>query len=136
MQSMKMQRIGVGVAVVNRLMYAIGGFDGQNRLDTVERYHPEKDEWQYVSSMSTKRSGAGWFSLSFDFKSQLGDINPLDGICSTIFLGILLIETSLEIAVLEHHDILCFEGQIIWGQRSGNIMKCQIVDKQDLTYIQ
>ena len=57
--SMNSKRIGVGVAVVNRLLYAVGGFDGQNRLRSVELYNPEKDEWQYVAPMNTTRSGAG-----------------------------------------------------------------------------
>ena len=56
---MNSKRIGVGVAVVNRLLYAVGGFDGQNRLRSVELYNPEKDEWQYVAPMNTTRSGAG-----------------------------------------------------------------------------
>lgn len=56
---MHTKRLAVGVAVVNRLMYAIGGFDGLNRLHTVECYHPENDEWSMVSSMQTMRSGAG-----------------------------------------------------------------------------
>lgn len=30
-QSMHSKRLGVGVAVVNRLLYAIGGFDGNER---------------------------------------------------------------------------------------------------------
>ena len=52
-------RIGVGVAVVNRLLFAVGGYDGTNRLRSVECYHPEKEEWQQVASMTTMRSGAG-----------------------------------------------------------------------------
>ena len=56
---MNSKRIGVGVAVVNRLLYAVGGFDGQNRLCSVELYNPEKDEWNYVAPMNTTRSGAG-----------------------------------------------------------------------------
>ena len=56
---MNSKRIGVGVAVVNRLLYAVGGFDGQNRLRSVECYNPDKDEWQYVAPMNTTRSGAG-----------------------------------------------------------------------------
>ena len=61
--SMNSRRIGVGAAVVNRLLYAVGGFDGQNRLCSVELYNPEKDEWNYVAPMNTTRSGAGrsWF---------------------------------------------------------------------------
>jgi hypothetical protein len=57
--SMATKRIGVGVAVVNRLLYALGGFDGSNRLRSMECYDPEKDEWRFVAPMNTTRSGAG-----------------------------------------------------------------------------
>ena len=60
---MKTKRIGVGCAVVNRLLYAVGGYDGNNRLNSVECYHPENDEWITVASMNTHRSGAGKRSL-------------------------------------------------------------------------
>ena len=53
------RRIGVGVAVINRLLYAVGGFDGTNRLSSSECYNPEKDEWNTKASMNTVRSGAG-----------------------------------------------------------------------------
>ena len=52
-------RIGVGVAVVNRLLYAVGGYDGTERLASVERYHPENDAWATLCPMNTTRSGAG-----------------------------------------------------------------------------
>lgn len=52
-------RLGVGVAVVNRLLYAVGGFDGQHRLDSMECYHPENNEWTQVAPMTVARSGAG-----------------------------------------------------------------------------
>jgi len=52
-------RIGVGLAVVSRLLYVVGGYDGESRLATVERYHPENNEWQMVAPMSFSRSGAG-----------------------------------------------------------------------------
>lgn len=57
--SMATKRIGVGVGIVNRLMYAVGGFDGANRLRSVECYDPEKDEWHFVAPMNSTRSGAG-----------------------------------------------------------------------------
>lgn len=53
------RRIGVGVAVINRLLYAVGGFDGANRLSSCECYNPERDEWRTMASMNTVRSGAG-----------------------------------------------------------------------------
>lgn len=58
-QSMATKRIGVGCAIVNRIIYAVGGFDGHNRLSSVEKYVPETGEWSFVKSMSTPRSGAG-----------------------------------------------------------------------------
>lgn len=58
-QSMAYKRLGVGVAVVNRLLYVIGGFDGQERLRTVECYHPENNAWSLVTPMNVGRSGAG-----------------------------------------------------------------------------
>lgn len=48
-------RSRVGVAVVNGLLYAIGGYDGQLRLSTVEVYNPEMDTWTRVRSMNSKR---------------------------------------------------------------------------------
>ena len=60
---MKSSRIGVGCAVVNRMLYAVGGFDGERRLSSVERYHPENDEWCFVRSMQVARSGAGQLML-------------------------------------------------------------------------
>ncbi|XP_004449785.1 kelch-like protein 18 isoform X1 [Dasypus novemcinctus] len=52
-------RSRVGVAVVNGLLYAIGGYDGQLRLSTVEVYNPETDTWARVGSMNSKRSAMG-----------------------------------------------------------------------------
>lgn len=53
------RRIGVGVAVLNRLLYAVGGFDGTSRLSSAECYYPERDEWRMIAPMRTIRSGAG-----------------------------------------------------------------------------
>ncbi|PIO14196.1 hypothetical protein AB205_0004600 [Aquarana catesbeiana] len=54
-QPMTTARSRVGVAVVNGLLYAIGGYDGQSRLSTVEVYNPETDVWTKVGSMNSKR---------------------------------------------------------------------------------
>uniref|UniRef100_A0A8C3CI92 Uncharacterized protein n=1 Tax=Cairina moschata TaxID=8855 RepID=A0A8C3CI92_CAIMO len=53
------RRIGVGVAVLNRLLYAVGGFDGTARLRSAECYHPERDAWRAIAPMASIRSGAG-----------------------------------------------------------------------------
>lgn len=58
---MHYKRLAVGVAVVNRLLYAIGGYDGNVRHNSAECYHPENDEWTMIASMHTPRSGAGEF---------------------------------------------------------------------------
>lgn len=61
-QPMHSKRLGVGVAVVNRLLYVIGGFDGKERLSSIECYHPENNEWSLVAKMHVGRSGSGKFS--------------------------------------------------------------------------
>ncbi|KAL7975839.1 hypothetical protein Chor_001252 [Crotalus horridus] len=73
-QPMMTARSRVGVAVLNGLLYAIGGYDGQWRLSTiyvcggydgtsslnsVEAYSPETDQWTVVTPMSSNRSAAG-----------------------------------------------------------------------------
>ena len=40
-------------------MYAVGGHDGSNILNSVERWDPEGCQWTYVASMSIPRSSAG-----------------------------------------------------------------------------
>lgn len=56
---MSSPRIGVGVAVVRRLLYAVGGYDGQCRLNSVECYDPDRNAWFPVHPMNSNRSGAG-----------------------------------------------------------------------------
>lgn len=85
-QPMHSKRLAVGVAVVNRLLYAIGGFDGENRLNTVECYHPENNAWSYVLPMKYQRSGAGVAVLNqyiyvvggFDGTRQLATVERFD----------------------------------------------------------
>lgn len=47
------------IICINFKLYAIGGFDGENRLNSVECYHPENNEWTDMPSMKYPRSGAG-----------------------------------------------------------------------------
>ncbi|NXP50987.1 KLH18 protein, partial [Heliornis fulica] len=58
-QPMATARSRVGVAVLNGLLYAIGGYDGQLRLSTVEVYNPQVDSWSRVESMNSKRRYVG-----------------------------------------------------------------------------
>ncbi|CAL9689471.1 unnamed protein product [Knipowitschia caucasica] len=81
-QPMKTARSRVGVAVVNGLLYAIGGYDGQSRLSTVEVYNPETDSWARVASMRSQRSAMGTVVLDghiyvcggYDGKSSLNSV--------------------------------------------------------------
>lgn len=69
---MHSKRLGVGVAVVNRLLYAIGGFDGNERLASIECYHPENNAWTILPPMKIGRSGAGVAAyVFFVFISQI-----------------------------------------------------------------
>lgn len=58
-KSMEQPRLGVGVAVINRLLYAVGGYDGTTRLSSVECYNPDKDCWNLVKDMHECKSGTG-----------------------------------------------------------------------------
>lgn len=40
-------------------LYAIGGLDGNTRLNTVERFDPKTGVWQRVASMNYRRSALG-----------------------------------------------------------------------------
>lgn len=62
-KSMHFKRLAMGVAVVNRLLYAIGGYDGIERHKSAECYHPENNEWTLISPMHTQRSGAGKYTI-------------------------------------------------------------------------
>ncbi|XP_038575057.1 kelch-like protein 18 [Micropterus salmoides] len=81
-QPMRTARSRVGVAVVNGLLYAIGGYDGQSRLSTVEVYNPETDSWTHVSSMNSQRSAMGTVVIDghiyvcggYDGKSSLNSV--------------------------------------------------------------
>jgi kelch-like protein 2/3 len=49
----------LGVAVINGLVYAVGGFNGSLRVRTVDIYNPLDDTWASVTSMEARRSTLG-----------------------------------------------------------------------------
>jgi N-acetylneuraminic acid mutarotase len=55
--SMPTARGGLGVAVVNGKIYAIGGVDNDAQLAVNEEYDPATDKWKARASMPTARSG-------------------------------------------------------------------------------
>lgn len=60
---MHSRRCYVSVAELNGLIYAIGGYDGHNRLNTVERYNPKTNQWTVISPMNMQRSDASACTL-------------------------------------------------------------------------
>ncbi|KAJ8318777.1 hypothetical protein KUTeg_003868 [Tegillarca granosa] len=44
----KSTRYIVGLAMLDGFMYAIGGWDGTSRLDSVERYNPKTNTWTFI----------------------------------------------------------------------------------------
>ena len=56
---MPSRRCRCGVAVLNGLVYAVGGFNGSLRVRTVEVYDPGRDMWTSVPSMEARRSTLG-----------------------------------------------------------------------------
>ncbi|XP_014770021.1 kelch-like protein 2 [Octopus bimaculoides] len=56
---MPIRRCRCGVAVVNGLVYVVGGFSGSLRVRTVDAYDPVKDVWITCQSMKARRSTLG-----------------------------------------------------------------------------
>ncbi len=54
-EAMSMNRSRVGVAVMKNRLYAIGGYNGMERLNTVEVFDAETKRWSRVASMICKR---------------------------------------------------------------------------------
>jgi kelch-like protein 1/4/5 len=59
MATMATPRHGLGVAILEGPLYAVGGHDGWSYLNTVERWDPVGRSWSYVCPMSVSRSTAG-----------------------------------------------------------------------------
>ena len=51
-----MRRSGAGAASLNGFVYAIGGYDGETQLNSVERYSPASDVWITISPLIHRRS--------------------------------------------------------------------------------
>jgi kelch-like protein 2/3 len=56
---MPTRRCRSGVAVLNGLVYTVGGFNGSLRVRTVDVYDPIKDTWSSITSMEARRSTLG-----------------------------------------------------------------------------
>ncbi|XP_012938839.1 kelch-like ECH-associated protein 1B [Aplysia californica] len=56
---MSVARNRVGVAVLDNMIYAVGGSDCGEQHKSAERYNPESDSWERISPMSTVRMSCG-----------------------------------------------------------------------------
>ena len=61
--SMKTCRRGVGVAILNGYLYAVGGSDGIHALKLAEKYDPTCDTWTQVADMNENRSSVAAAAL-------------------------------------------------------------------------
>ena len=48
---MKQKRSGVKAAVLDKKLYIVGGWDGQNRMRSGEVYNPAKRQWEDLPEM-------------------------------------------------------------------------------------
>lgn len=55
---MNTKRSYVSVVELNGLIYAMGGYDGKRRLESVERYDPKTNQWELLPDMDMNRSDA------------------------------------------------------------------------------
>lgn len=56
---MNSRRCRAGVAVLDGLIYGVGGFNGSLRVRTVDVYDMIKDQWRPVASTEARRSTLG-----------------------------------------------------------------------------
>ena len=54
---MNTARAWPAVAIFDNKIFVMGGFDGSNRLRSVEVYDPHTDSWTFVSNMNMARAG-------------------------------------------------------------------------------
>lgn len=53
----------LGVCALGNSIFVMGGYDGTNQLNTVERYDMETDTWSLAASMRHRRSALGGTAL-------------------------------------------------------------------------
>ena len=41
----------IGLALLDGFVYAVGGWEGTSRLDSVERYNPETNTWSSIPNL-------------------------------------------------------------------------------------
>ena len=57
---MNCHRSALSVALINNQLYALGGYDGEHFLPSIEVYNQKRDSWEVIESkMPVGKSGAG-----------------------------------------------------------------------------
>lgn len=56
--SLSLGRDAIGVALLGGCLIAVGGYDGNQYLKTVEQFDPESNEWQQLAPLNYNRAGA------------------------------------------------------------------------------
>ncbi|XP_041357130.1 kelch-like ECH-associated protein 1 isoform X2 [Gigantopelta aegis] len=56
---MTVPRNRVGIGVIDGMIYAVGGSQGQTHHRSAEKYDPELDSWTMIAQMNTNRIGVG-----------------------------------------------------------------------------
>lgn len=56
--SLSVPRDAVGVCLLGDRLYAVGGYDGQSYLNTVESYDAQNNEWTEEVPLNIGRAGA------------------------------------------------------------------------------
>lgn len=56
---MNVVRSGAGACALDTSVYAMGGYDGRDQLNSVEKYDVESDSWSSVAPMAHRRSALG-----------------------------------------------------------------------------
>ena len=64
-------RCYVSVVELDGLIYAMGGFDGQLRLHSAERFNRKTNQWSFISSMNHQRSDARATSMGGTYVSPI-----------------------------------------------------------------
>ena len=74
--NMHERRCYVNTTILNGLIYAMGGHNGAQRLDTVEKYDYKTNQWTIVNSMNLARSDAS--AATYDNKIYIaGGLNEV-----------------------------------------------------------
>ncbi len=59
MAPLPIQRSGFGSSVVDSILYLVGGCNNLSKVNSVDMYDPDKNEWFSSAKMSIRRSGLG-----------------------------------------------------------------------------